>query len=401
MENWKKRFVIISIGQAVSILTSSILQMSIVWYLTLQTGSAIVITMATLAGFLPRALLGFISGVWIDRFDRKKILIISDLFIASAALMLSVVALITDPPIWLIFIILIARSAGKAFHTPALNAIVPSIVPKDQLARCAGITHSFDSISLIISPALAAILFNIWDVSVIALLDVAGAIIAITIIFFIHVPKIEKIRNTENLHIFQDTKDSLAVIRKNKVLVAVFVVGTLYAFIYFPIGSMYPLITMTYFRGTVADSSVVEIMFSAGSLLGSVLLGIVGSRAQNVRTIAASIAIYGIGVTCTGLLPENGLHVFIVLSAIMGITTPFFHGLRTAIIQAKVPEEYLGRVLSLVYSASMLSGPVGLVLGGRFSDLVGINYAFTVLGILTLCLAAVLLLTPSIRYGEL
>lgn len=72
MKNWKKRFAVLGTAQAVSMLTSSILQMSVIWHLTLRTESAIVITMATLCSFMPRALLGLFSGAFIDRFDRKK-----------------------------------------------------------------------------------------------------------------------------------------------------------------------------------------------------------------------------------------------------------------------------------------------------------------------------------------
>lgn len=397
MKNWQKKFVFLAIGQAVSMLTSSILQISIVWYLTQQTGSPIIVTMSTLAGFLPRALLGLFSGSLIDRFDRKKILILSDLAIALAALVLSLVAFWTEIPIWLIFVVLCIRSMGAAFHSPSLNAIIPSIVPKDQLARCSGITQSFESVSLILSPALAAILYRFWQLGSIILLDVMGALIAVSIVAALHIPAHHGQDHTQEFHIWQDTKEGLAVLRQQRGLVAIFVISTVYAFIYFPIGSMYPLITMTYFGGSVADSSIVEIAFSCGTLLGALFLSILGSKAQKVGFITASIGIYGIGVLLTGLLPPSGLKPFIFFSAVMGITIPFFHGLRTAIIQSKVPSQYLGRVLSLVYSTSMMAGPVGLIFGGSFSELLGVNNCFLLCGILALSLAAALLILPSVR----
>ena len=98
MENWARKFIILGVGQAVSILTSSILQMAIVWYLTQRTGSATVVTMSTLVAYLPRAVLGMFTGAFIDRFDRKKILILSDLGIALAGLALAAVALWTEIP---------------------------------------------------------------------------------------------------------------------------------------------------------------------------------------------------------------------------------------------------------------------------------------------------------------
>ena len=397
MKNWKTRFVLLSVGQAVSMLTSSILQISIVWYLTRQTGSAAVVTTSTLSGYLPRAILGMFTGVFIDRYDRKKILILSDLSIAFAALALAAVALWTQIPVWLIFLMLCIRSVGAAFHTPSFNAVVPTIVPTDQLARCAGITQSFESVSLILSPALAGVLFIVWDLSAIIFLDVIGALIAILIVWFLPIPKHEERADAPTLHIWQDMKEGVAVLRSEKGLMSIMVISTLYAFIYFPIGSLFPLITMTYFGGSVADSSMVEIVFSSGTLLGALLLGWMGNRIHKVRAIAASIGLYGVGTMLSGLLPPQGLRLFVVLSGIMGLTIPFYYGLRTAIFQSRIPDRYLGRVFSFSYSITLLAAPLGLVMGGTVSELAGVNHCFFLCGILAIGLSTAMLILPSVR----
>jgi DHA3 family macrolide efflux protein-like MFS transporter len=397
MENWKYKFIRLGIGQAVSILTSSILQIAIVWYLTQRTGSPAIVTISTLSGYLPRAVLGMFTGAFIDRYDRKKIIILSDLGIALAALLMAAVALWTDIPIWLILLVLCIRSIGAAFHTPSLNAIIPSIVPKDQLARCAGFLQGFESVSMIMSPALAAMLFGVWDLSAIVLMDVFGAGIAIFMILFTRFPSNVREDAAEKVHILQDTKDGIAILRREKGMMAILTISSLYAFIYFPIGSMYPLITMAYFGGSVGDSSVVEILFSGGTLLGALLLGWVGNKLHKVAAIAASIGIYGFGAMFTGLLPPDGMRPFMILSACMGVTIPFFYGLRTAIFQSRIPSEYLGRVLSLAYSVSLFAAPLGLLLGGGFSEVAGVQHCFFICGVLAICLALVMLLTPSIR----
>ena len=397
MNSWKSKFVFLGIGQAASILTSSIMQMSIVWYLTQRTGSAAVITFATLAGYLPRAVLGLFTGAFIDRYDRKKIVMLSDAIIALAAMVLALTARLAEIPIWLIFLILSVRSIGAAFHTPALNAIIPSIVPKEQLARCAGFLQGFESVSMILSPMLAAVLFSVWSLSAVVLLDVLGAAIAIFLVGVLRIPKNAGEKKSAKLHIWQDTKEGIAVLRSEKGMLAIMVISTLYAFIYFPVGSMYPLITMTYFGGTVADSSFVEIVFSGGTLLGALLLGWLGNKLHKVLAIASSIGIYGLGVLCTGLLAPTMLPVFVALSAMMGMTIPFFYGLRTAIFQSRIPNEYLGRVLSLSYSVSLFASPLGLLFGGGFSELAGVHTCFFVLGILSVMLSLIIFTVPSIR----
>ncbi|MGC4018552.1 MAG: MFS transporter [Muricomes sp.] len=401
MKNWKVKFALLGVGQAVSMLTSSILQISLVWYLTQKTLSPTIVTMSTLAGYLPRAVLGLFTGVFIDRFDRKKVLIYADMIIALAALVLAGAALFGDIPIWLIFAMLCVRSVGAAFHTPTLNAVVPTMVPKEALTRCAGITQGFESVSLILSPALAAFLFNVWNLSTIILLDVVGAAAAITIVIILPIMRYASEGEQASLHIWQDTKEGFAVIRNVTGLTAVMIISTLYAFIYFPIGSMYPLMTMAYFGGGVNESSIVEIAFSSGTLLGSFLLGVLGNRIRRLGGITASIGCYGLGLIAAGLLPPSGLKPFVVLSVLMGFTLPFFYGLRTAILQTNVPGEYLGRVLSLAYSVSLFASPLGLLFGGTLSEIMGVNICFFIAGILSVCLAAAMLLTPSVRKSQL
>jgi DHA3 family macrolide efflux protein-like MFS transporter len=107
--------------------------------------------------------------------------------------------------------------------------------------------------------------------------------------------------------------------------------------------------------------------------------------------------VYGLGLASAGLLPPEGLRPFILLSGLMGLTLPFFYGLRTAIFQSAVPGEYLGRVLSLAYSVALFAGPLGLLMGGGVSELIGVNYCFFICGVLAVCLAVVMLAVPSVR----
>jgi len=401
MKSWKVRFVLLGVGQAASMLTSSILQIAIVWYLTQTTLSPTIVTLSTLAGYLPRAILGLFIGVFIDRFDRKRILIFADMIIALAALALAAVAFFGEIPIWLIFAMLCVRSVGAAFHTPSLNAVVPTIVPREQLTRCAGITQGFESVSLILSPALAALLFKVWDLSAIILLDVVGAAVAISIVTILPIARYAVDRGSKRLHIWRDTKEGLQVLRRVPGLMAVMVISSVYAFIYFPIGSLYPLITMSYFGGGVTESSFVEIAFSSGTLCGAFVLGLVGNRIRRLGGITASIGVYGVGLAAVGLLPPSGLGIFIVLSALMGLTLPFFYGIRTSILQSNVSGEYLGRVLSLTYSVSLFASPLGLLFGGTVSEVLGVNICFLIGGVLSVSLAAAMLLTPSIRRSPL
>lgn len=248
--NWKRKFYAIWAGQAVSLITSAILQMAIIFYLTEKTGSAMVLSMASLVGFLPYAILGPAIGVLVDRHDRKKIMIGADLIIAAAGAVLAIVAFCMELPVWMIMIVLFIRSIGTAFHTPALNAVTPLLVPEEQLTKCAGYSQSLQSISYIVSPAVAALLYSVWDLNAIIAIDVLGAVIASITVAIVRIPKLGNQVQSLEPNFIREMKEGVVVLRQNKGLFALLLLGTLYTFVYMPINALFPLISMEHFNGT-------------------------------------------------------------------------------------------------------------------------------------------------------
>ncbi|MDL2238275.1 MFS transporter, partial [Christensenellaceae bacterium OttesenSCG-928-K19] len=188
--NWKKSFFTIWTGQAVSMITSGVLQMALIWYITFQTNSAAILSLASIIAFLPQAILGPFIGVFIDRWNRKTIMVASDLFIAAVAGVLAIVGLTGEIPIWSVLLVLGIRSIGTAFHTPSLSAVTPLIVPQESLTKYAGFSQSLTSASLILSPVIAAVLYANWSLPQIIAIDIIGAAVASITIAVTAIPKL-------------------------------------------------------------------------------------------------------------------------------------------------------------------------------------------------------------------
>ena len=395
--NWKLKFYTIWAGQAVSLITSAILQMAIIFYLTEKTGSAMVLSMASLVGSLPYAVFGPAIGVLVDRHDRKKIMIGADLIIAAAGAVLAIVAFYMELPVWMVMIVLFIRSIGTAFHTPALNSVTPLLVPEEQLTKCAGYSQSLQSISYIVSPAVAALLYSVWDLNAIIAIDVLGAVIASITVAIVRIPKLgDRVQSLEP-NFIREMKEGIVVLRQNKGLFALLLLGTLYTFVYMPINALFPLISMDYFNGTPVHISITEISFASGMLAGGLLLGRLGSFEKRVLLITSSFFIMGASLAVSGILPPNGFVIFVVCCAIMGLSVPFYSGVQTALFQEKIKPEYLGRVFSLTGSIMSLAMPIGLILSGFFADRIGVNHWFLLSGILIICIAIVCPMITEIR----
>jgi DHA3 family macrolide efflux protein-like MFS transporter len=397
---WKSQFFTIWTGQAVSLITSAILQMAIILYLTETTGSALILSLASLVGFLPYAVLGPFIGVLVDRYNRKHIMILSDLVIALAAAILALAALSGELPVWLVMVILFVRSVGTAFHTPSLSAVTPLLVPQDMLAKCAGYSQAIQSVSLLLSPALAAFLYMAWNLTAVIALDVAGAVIASLTVAWVKIPGLTKPQQTEPLHFFKEMKEGFLALRSNKGLFALLWIGFLFTFIYMPINALFPLMSMEHFEGTAFHVSVVEITFALGMLAGGLALGALGALKNRYLMIAASIALIGLGLVVSGLLPPSGFLLFAASCLVMGFAAPFYAGVQTALVQEKIQPQYLGRVFSLLGSVQGLAMPLGLILSGMFADGIGVSRWFLVSGMLLLSVAMLAFLLPAMKKLE-
>lgn len=402
---WRRNYITIWTGQTVSIFTSAVIQMSLIWYLTQMTSSAAVLALTTLAGFLPKGILGPFTGVYIDRYNKKLIMILSDCFVALVALVLAVLGHFMVLPVWPIILAVFIRGIGNAFHDPCLQAVTPFIVPREYLTRAAGYAQTFQSLSFIFSPVVAAALFSVMKINQILFIDILGAAMAVITLCLIPIPSLrdgeEEGESFEfekrKPHMLREAMEGLQVLRKEKGLTSVMFITSFYAMIYFPIGTLYPLISMSYFKGTFKEAGAVEVIFALGTITGGILLSRWGDRLDKIKTINKSIGGMGLGLFITGLLPANGIYFFMALAFGMGVTIPFYYGVLTSLYQSKIAPEFLGRVLTLSSSLSIFAMPLGLILAGSFAEVIGVNRWFFLSGILALLLAFISSILPSHR----
>lgn len=402
-KNWRTRFLVIWLGQAVSILTSSVLQMALIWHLSLQTKSAAILSLASIAGFLPTAVLGLIAGTLVDRWNHKLTMIGADLFIALVGLLLAVAALFGELPVWLVLCVLFVRSIGTAFHAPAISAVTPLLVPEDKLTRCSGYTQSLQSIGYMAGTALAALLYPIWSLSGMVMLDVLGALAASVATGLVRIPAPAapaEASAAQKPDIWADMREGYRAVKTNRGIFALLWIAGGFMFLYSPINALFPLMSLGHFGGTTAEASIAEIAFSAGMLIGGVILGMWGGFSNRAYTIVCAMALMGAAIGGSGLLPGSGFWAFAVLCAVMGLSVPFYMGPQTALMQQKLDPQVLGRVFGLYGSVMSFAMPLGLVLSGLFADRVGVSNWFLLCGAASVVLAVFTVSLKSVREAE-
>lgn len=384
MNNWKKIFGIIWTGQFFSLLSSSIANFAVILWLSINTGSAAILAYAAIAGLLPQMLLSPFVGVYIDRWNRKRVMIFADAFIALCTLALVLLFAFGVVEMWHIFMLLALRSVGSTFHMPAMQASVPLLAPQEQMTRIAGINQIIASVSSIGGPALAAFFLTIWSMEYVLLLDVAGAAIAITSLLFVHIPNPPKTGTDENQKssVLADIKGGIKAVLDNCGLSWVFLFFFLASMIYMPVSVLFPLLTIQHFGGSEFQVGFIEMLWGGGAFIGGVIMG---ARVYNVNRVTLINLMYlamGAIFFIMGMLPENGFPVYAILAATGGISASVFLSAGTAVIQTFVNAAALGRVFSMFYTLSILPSLLSLLAAGFFADIIGMSTSFVLLGVL-------------------
>lgn len=395
---WRRNLYFFLAGQFLSGITSMIVQYSIIWYLTKITGSATVLSFATLLGMIPMVVLSPFVGPVVDRRNKKFLLIITDIVVALFALILSITGTISPEfPLWLVFVSLFVRAVAQTFQMPIIQSILPTMVPEEELTKVNGQLGMVQSANYIIAPAMGAFLFSIIPMNWLILFDVLGAILGVGLLLFVTIPHV--VSEGESIHILADSKFGLQKLIENKGLWYITLIGSVFMLIFMPAASLYPLMTMDYFKGTVGKAGLIEVIYATGMLAGGAVIGLFGKWKNRMLPILFSYLVIGVTIGLSGLLPgtQKGFMVFVALNAIAGFATPYFNTLLMAMIQQSYEPKYLGRVLGVINSLMSITGPVGLIFAGPIADNIGVEKMFMIAGIGTLVCGVVNVLIPQAR----
>lgn len=400
MKDWKKKFTIIWTGQLFSILSSAIVQFSIVLWISLKTGSAEVLAISTIAALLPQTLLGPFAGVYVDRWDRKITMIVADSFVALCSAVLALLFYLNVIEIWHIYLLLALRSIGSAFHSPAMQSSIPMLAPERELVRISGINQAIQSVCNIAGPALGAVLIMSFDMSFIMMIDVAGAFIACFALLFVAIPSPKPEKGADSKSVLREMKEGFNAIRNNRGMVWIISVDILVTFFVMPVGVLVPLMTLNHFGGDTYQVSLIEVLYGAGMLTGGIILGVWKMKIRKVILINLSYLLMGFFLVLTGLLSPTEFVLYAILSALLGAVMPFYSGPVTALIQTLFHPSVLGRVFSFFMSVSLLPALIGLLATGFIADAIGVANVFLISGIITTFIGAATFFIPDIMNIE-
>jgi DHA3 family macrolide efflux protein-like MFS transporter len=400
---WKSRFFTIWGGQALSILGSQLVQFALIWHLTVKTGSATVLAIASLVGMLPGVVLGPFIGALVDRWNRRWIMLLADSLIALVTIILAVLFALDSVEVWHIYVVMFIRSLAGCFHGNAMSASTSLMVPVEHLTRIQGINQMLNGGLNIVSAPLGALLLDVLPLQGILAIDVITALLAILPLIFIRIPQPQRIEcgnHAAKPTIWQDFKAGLHYMLgwPGLLIVGLMTVGINFTII--PAFSLLPLMVKDFFGGNAIQLGYVESAMGIGMLVGGGVLGIWGGFSRKILTSMIGLIGMGAGTLILALAPSSTILLAIGGALLVGLMSPITMGPFFAVIQSTVEPDMQARIFSLLSSIGGGMAPIGLMIAGPVADHYGIQAWFMLGGLLCILMAVAGLFIPAVMNIE-
>lgn len=397
--SWKRDFFTIWGGQAFSLVGSSLVQFALVWWLTVETGSATVLAMGTLMGVLPQIIIAPWAGAYVDRWNRRRTMIAADTGVALMAMVLMMAFAAGIAEVWMVLLAMFGRAAVSGFHWPAMQAATSMMVPERHLGRVGGINQAMMGLSSVVAAPAGAVLIALFPMWAVLSVDIITALMAIVPLLFIPVPEPRR-RAEGKPSLSSEMREGLAFIRGWQGALSVIVLFMIANLLLSPAFSLLPLLVIDHFQGGAGEYAAMEALAGIGMLAGGLFLGVWGGSRRKMSTMLASCLALSIGVTALGLVPMDLILAAYAIAAAIGITLALLNGSFMAMLQAKVPFDKQGRVFALISAGVTAMMPAGLLLAGPLADLLGVRAWYLIAGVPMALLTVVFMAMPSVTRIE-
>ena len=419
-------FFVIWFGQLVSIIGSGLTGFALGIWVLQETGSVTQFSLISLFGMLPFILISPIAGVMVDRWDRRKTMIVSDTIAALTTLAIVLLYRADNLTIWMIYLMTAISSASRAFQMPAYTAATTLLVPREQLGRANGLVQLAQGLGQLISPVLAGLLVTWVGLSGVITVDLVSFVFAVITLMSVRIPRPEVSTEGQQARgsVLRESSFGWNYIKQRPGLMGLLIFFAISNFLVSMVVVLANPLVLSFPSGSPAVLGTVLSVAGAGMLVGSVVMSIWGGPRRRVNGVLGAMALSAVCITLAGLQPSAIL--LTVMAFLFLFSLPFVGASSQAIWQSKVPADIQGRVFATRAMIATAATPVAYLIAGPLADYVfqpllqdegsplsgtigqiigygpgrGIGLMFIVFGLLTLAATVGGYMYPRIRLVE-
>ncbi|MBU7032762.1 MAG: MFS transporter [Theionarchaea archaeon] len=361
-------FLIIWIGQFVSLIGSTLTHFALGVWVYLETGSVTPLSLVVLFSTIPHLILAPFAGALVDRWDRRTAMILSDSGAAVCTGVIALLLMLDTLEIWHIYIISLVSASFSTFQWPAYSAATTLLVPKKHLARAAGMVQTAESVSAILSPAIAGVLILTIEIWGVLCIDVGTFLFALLTLTFIRIPRPESTaeRSSEKTSLIQEVRFGMRYIwsRPGLVILLLFFAGI--NLLYSSFNVLFVPMILTFSSAVVLGT--LESIGGIGMLIGGVLLSVWGGPRKKLYGVLGGGFVGGIAMLFIGI--RQNIAIIAAANFLSFFTLPIINGCSQAIWQVKTAPDVQGRVFSVRRAIAWSTAPISYLLVGPLADLI-------------------------------
>ena len=363
-------FILVWLGQIVSVLATNMTVFALTIWVFQETGSATALGLLQVFFITPLLLITPIAGVMVDRYNRKAMMMVSDLMGGLATVSILTLQYFGLLEIWHLYAAAIFQGLGNAFQWPAYSAAITTMLPKEQYGRANGMMSLVEMGPGVLAPLLAGALLPVLGLTGILSLDVITFLLAVSILLFVHIPQPRKTEEGSQIqgNLLKEAAFGFRYIFARPSLLGlqlVFFFGNLCS------GVAYTVLAPMILLRTGNDSVSLGFVQSAGAIggvVGGIAMSAWGGFKRRVHGVLAGWMISSFFFALMGA--GTDLRIWIAASALSTILVPLINGSNQAIWQAKVPPDLQGRVFSARTLIAWMTNPISPIIAGTLADYV-------------------------------
>ena len=360
-----KNFYKLWLGELISNIGSGMTAFALSVYVYEKTGSVSYISIITLLSFMPSIILSPIGGLLADRYDRRLLMIIGDLFSGLGLIYILWNIQAGEKSIVPIFLGITFSSIFTSLLEPSYRATLTDILEEENYAKASGLIQVAGSAKYLISPVIAGAILSVADIRIILMLDILTFITTCLMIFLVRKSMNSEMQNCKK-DSFKGLLEGLFIIKENR---GVYSLVIIMFFVCFFMGFIQILIRpMILELSSVKTAGMMESLCAAGLLIGSLWIGIAGIKKNYSKILAVACFFCGIFMSMTGVnenLAIIGISTFLFFS-----TLPFMNSCADVLVRVSVPNELQGRVWGLISLITQMGTVAAYIISGIMADYV-------------------------------
>lgn len=385
------------LGQTVSRLGDSIDGIAFMWMAYKLTDSPLIMATVMFFNALPSLLFGVFAGVFIDRWDRKKVLILGDI---SRGLIVGLTAYLYFKGFmtpWYLFVTTFIISTVEVFSSPARTAILPVMVNKEHLMTANSMFNMVSSICEIVGVGIASAIVGVWGIAVAMFIDAISFFFCAFMTWLTNIPKLPIDKKELNFQQYRlELREGFQFIRSVKIVFICIILAAFTNLVIAPIGVIFPIFSDKILKAGASGFALMAACLSSGVLVSSFIIGQYGDRMKRKSRFVQS-GIFGIGLGLALLGFAKTLIVAGILCFFVGFSSSVASISFGVLIQQNTPVEKLGRVSAFSRTLVMGGIPLGIMLAGLFSEMIPTNLFFHIVGVGAMGVIGLISLSPEFR----